>query len=726
MLTFDHVVTISTGVRSQNDRLIFSNAIYHTNTQTYEYAVNITQNTVINQTILTAQCIDTEDPAAIITYSLPLITLADSLFTVTLASGEVKLAVDSLILENDTRYDTQIRCSSSSYESDITASLRVHYQLKNEFSPVFSNTEQLQLSFSENNDISGDNGIIHDFDATDSDRGDCGVIEYSITSANTDLFQINSTTGVLSFIRSLDRELKDQHTITIQTANPLCPASDKKAYSSVNIAVEDTNDTPPKFSQVTYTTNITENEEGRRLILKVSCSDPDSNSRISYSMESRQQFFMDTEGNIFVDESVDYEDTQSFSFLVYCRDDQGGSNQVGNATVNVAVIPINEHRPHFKERSLTVILNDTAPVGTVVVAPAEFGSNASKTYIVTDRDQGLNHGEYNFTLANTNESENFDLDPKTGILRLKRKFRKLFCGQENGGILSETIHIRIIACDVQDLAACESLQVTLYVLTSNCNVFFPINSTNISISELAPAGQGFLSLPCEDYSNFTSKTVTILSNDKDVAMLFSYNPKNGSLYLLKPLDYEVKDFFLFQLKCSNNYNTTATVEVVVNVLPENEHKPVFDKAVYVVKLDDSVSTVPRSVEQINASDQDRGHGGDLSYSLAEPSQYFSIGTDGQIWLIQTLPHSETVFPIAVSVSDGEFSANTTVIVLRMSAEAEDSAEYTILVLVFSATLVFLLILLLLSWIFICRLGCRRNRRKRVGCGPSESSNRQNL
>ena len=649
----------------------------------------------------------------------------------------MKLAVDSLTLEDGRRYDARIRCSSSAYSSDVTASLRVHYRLKNEFSPVFSISNQLQLFFTENNDISGDNAIIYDFNATDNDRGACGLISYSITSRNADLFQINSTTGVLSFVWPLDRETRDQYTVLIQASNPLCPTDEvnRIARSSVDIRVVDANDTPPQFTQVLYNANISENTKGRHLLLKVVCNDPDTNSQVSYFLQDPRPdpFFMDHEGNIFVEETFDYETTPSFSFLVFCRDERGSEGQVGNATVNVAIIPVNEYRPTFMPSSLVVTLLDIAPGGTVIVAPVEQDSNAMKTYTVTDKDRGSNHGEYNFTISFTdgsNYSENLDFHYKTGILRLKQKFVKTACGQDNGGGISARISVRITACDIQNLPSCEILNVELFVLTSNCTVYFPRNSTDISVSELTPSGEIILSLPCEDHSNYTNKTVTISSpnNDNDSNKHFAYNSKSGNLYLSAPLDYEVKDVFSIQLICKNDYNTTASVHVAVSVLPENEYRPVFDESVYIVRLDDQVETLPLSIEQITANDRDRGVGGNLTYSLAEPSQYFTISPDGQLLLSQILPESETLFWIVAIVSDGEFSANATIIIATssQSVKAEDSEYYTVLVVVFSATFIFVVILLLLSWSLVCHLLCRRSRKKRVRHTFSEPNNRQNL
>ena len=690
----------------------------------------------MNETILTVHCNNTHDSTASITYSLPPShTGTIQYFTIDSHSGEVKLAVDSLTLDNGVRYNTQVRCLSQSSTTtlDLTASLRVLYEIQNEFPPVFSVMSQLMLWFVENNDISGENGIIYRFNATDSDRRECGVIQYTITSKNTDQFQIDSTTGILSFVHPLDRETREQHTVSIRASNPSpnCLTTPQMvARVSVDIRVNDTNDTPPRFSEDVYFATIPENTAERINVVSLSCTDQDLNSRLIFSMQQVSgPFFIDPAGNILVEEPIDYEVHPSFSFLVFCRDERGGEDQITNATVHVDIIPINEHRPTIEPSTLTVTISDVSPAGTVLVSAVESGSGALGKYTVTDRDTGSNHSEYTLTISRIDENfeKNFDLDRKTGVLSLKQMFVKDVCGQDNGNGIFAYIQVQITACDVSDLSACAILTVNVYVLTSNCSVFFPSSAPrSISLSELTPPGTNVLSISCEDYSNITNKTVTLISRNQDLNF-FSFSQENKTMKLLRQLDYETKNFLSLTLFCKNTYNTNASVEILIRVLPENEYPPVLEESVYIVKLNRSIPSYPWPVRTIRASDRDRGVGGNITYSLAEPNHYLAVSSDGRVMLLQDLPKSETVFSVTVQVSDGNFSVNATVVVIQQLEAAKNyEQDFITVIIVFSCILTFLVVLLAISWVLVCcklrRQGRKKKKRYYTYSGPNNGQN----
>ena len=733
------VVYISGAVMSEVQSLVFTNATYDADLDTYEYQVTVNQNTLVNDSILTAHCSNADDPTATILYSLPPSHTDGPVqyFSIDPQSGVVKLIVDSLTLTNGARYDARIQCSVQSPQTDITASLRVQYHIQNQFAPVFSIMTQLMLSFVENNDISGDKGIIHRFNATDRDRGVCGVVEYSIISANQDLFHIDSVTGVLTFIRPLDREMKDQHTISVQAINPnpLCATTPQMADSaSVDIRVNDTNDTPPVFSQAIYTAAIAENTNGPTNLLSISCTDLDLNSRVSYSIQQlppEESFFLlsPESGSIRAEGPIDYETHSSISFLVFCEDENANTKQVSNATVNIEIIPINEHRPRFEPSSLTPLIYDTSSVGTVIASPAQAGLGALKTYTITDDDRGSNHSEITFTLEASEYDEHFHLDSKTGVLSLQRAFVKTVCGQDNRNGVFGDVQLRITGCDIQDSSTCEILTVNLYILTSNCTAFFmPAPPSNISLSELIEPGATILPLSCQDHSNFTKKTIT-LSTPNEPSLSLSFSLENGSLKLLKGLDFETRGSFSLQISCKNSYNTTATVEVVIWVLPENEYPPVFNKSVYIVELDSSkINSLPWQVEEIHASDKDRGFGGNVTYFFPEQHQYFTLSLDGQVSLVRDLPKSERIFSLTATATDGEFSENATVIVIQQVEETEQyEDDFITLVIVFSAVLLFLVVLLLISWILICCMVRQRGQCKRTKYSPTGANcNTQSL
>ncbi|KAM5301551.1 protocadherin alpha-10 isoform 5-T5 [Glossophaga mutica] len=89
------------------------------------------------------------------------------------------------------------------------------------------------------------------------------------------------------------------------------------------------------------------------------------------------------------------------------------------------------------------------------------------------------------------------------------------------------------------------------------------------------------------------------------------------LVLKKPLDREVASELLLVLKAidGGNPELTGTVEVQITVLDVNDNAPVFDKAVYRVKLLENARN-GTLVIRLNASDLDEGSNSHILYSFA--------------------------------------------------------------------------------------------------------------
>ena len=688
------------------------------NTNSFEYHVTINQNFIVNQTIVSPTCINTQDVKAIITYDLH---SESQYFNIDQNSGGVTLTVDGVTLEHDTRYSATIQCSSqtvgSSTKQHLSASLMVHFLVQNEFSPVFDHRlTQMEFTFSEDYDVTGNKSVIFDFNATDRDRGECGQISYSIISQNRNLFRIHNTTGILSFVRQLDYERRSRHTIVIRAksgnsdrcSSPASPSAD----TSVVIHVNDTNDTPPQFDQAVYNVLVEEGASPHDII-KVRCQDPDTTSHLVYSVLNLQNIFaISTEGTVSVTRRLNYETNPSFQVGVSCRDVEGSDDQVAKATINVTVSPINEHRPTIEPSSIPVSVEDTAPVGTILVSTVP-ASNALATYTVTDEDRGSDHGQYNFTLSISNPEDEmyFTIDHETGEVSLKRLL-KTQCQQ--GGIVNTLIGIRVVVCDLplQLNDECNVLTVTLYVISSECVTYFPRELTVVSVNESTEIGTHFLSIPCRDSINTTTKTVAIVPDSSD-AQFFSYDQQRGSLFLLQSLDYEVKQTYTLQLLCTNNYDSTASARVEVTVLPANDNPPFFDKPVYVFEVVNQKQDVPKQVGRIKAEDLDRDVGANLAYSLVNPSGYFELDTSGYIFLSNSLPDSESSFILEARASDGEFSTSTTIVIVQQQTQTSTD-DLTVIIIVFSSILMLMVLLLLFSWVFICCLLRRRGKGKYTG------------
>ena len=94
--------------------------------------------------------------------------------------------------------------------------------------------------------------LVIDVDATDKDVGVNGEIEYLITSGNVqDVFTIDTSTGIVSVKRSLDRETISLYTLKIRASDKGSPSLYSEKDFIVNVT--DVDDNAPEFTATDYT-----------------------------------------------------------------------------------------------------------------------------------------------------------------------------------------------------------------------------------------------------------------------------------------------------------------------------------------------------------------------------------------------------------------------------------------------------------------------------------------
>jgi len=109
----------------------------------------------------------------------------------------------------------------------------------------------------------------HDTDAVDNCRVHCP--EPVITSFKIAI--LCSTVGVLTVIRSLDRETTSSYLLNISAADSGVPSL--SSVMALTVVVRDVNDNPPVFVQSLYNVSISENQPPGVNVVIVSATDFD-------------------------------------------------------------------------------------------------------------------------------------------------------------------------------------------------------------------------------------------------------------------------------------------------------------------------------------------------------------------------------------------------------------------------------------------------------------------
>ncbi|XP_039863480.1 desmocollin-2-like isoform X2 [Simochromis diagramma] len=164
-----------------------------------------------------------------------------------------------------------------------------------------------------------------------TDRDQIGTnhvkIKYTLVSGS-DMFTIHPETGVITTTtNTLDRELKDNHVVTVKIQDMNGAPNGLFATSTATIALSDINDNPPTFMKSSYNVTVQENES-EKLLLRIPVQDKDSIKTSNWMSK-----FVITKGNengnfrivtdpqtneglLYISKPLDYEKTNDVQLLI--------------------------------------------------------------------------------------------------------------------------------------------------------------------------------------------------------------------------------------------------------------------------------------------------------------------------------------------------------------------------------------------------------------------------
>ena len=123
--------------------------------------------------------------------------------------------------------------------------------------------------------------------ATDADIGKNAQLAFNFTTkVYSDIFTLNSTSGEITALKSLDREKQDRYTLKISVSDQGEPRLSSSA--DVTITVIDVDDNCPKFEPAVYNKTISENLSFNQSIVQVTATDADvrDNEKMMYAIWS--------------------------------------------------------------------------------------------------------------------------------------------------------------------------------------------------------------------------------------------------------------------------------------------------------------------------------------------------------------------------------------------------------------------------------------------------------
>lgn len=362
--------------------------------------------------------------------------------------------------------------------------------------------------------------------------------------------------GVISVVDELDYEEKQQYELLVRATDSV---SGVYAEVPVSIVVQDVNDCPPEFTQESYNISISEAASFGMPVLTVAAKDNDTgvNQKITYSIKKDNSnatdfFYIDeTDGTIYLKQSLDHETANSHHFIVVATD-HGTPTLSSTAHVWLSVIDMNDNPPKFEQPSYFC--------GVSVHAKRE----QFVTIVTASDPDTVDQSKLRYTIVSGNEQQTFSMDPDTGIVSLTNLAN---FGDDRSMILNVS---------VSDGVYTNFARLKVELLPANLHSpEFPEVIMNFQVTENQPSGTlvAHVKATDKDFGDFGTIKYSIHSDL--LSETFDIDKSTGKITTRKRLDREKQKVYEIPVMATDGGGRSGFLTVRVRVLDENDNAPKF-------------------------------------------------------------------------------------------------------------------------------------------------------
>uniref|UniRef100_A0A8C2ZSL3 Protocadherin-16 n=1 Tax=Cyclopterus lumpus TaxID=8103 RepID=A0A8C2ZSL3_CYCLU len=462
--------------------------------------------------------------------------------------------------------------------------------------------------------------------AKDADQGENGRVTYSIQSGNTGgTFSLNPITGSLSIFKPLDREEQDVFNLTITAEDHGIPQHSSSQLLCVHVI--DVNDEVPRFEEIQYEAQISENQPTGVSVLTVAASDLDqgTNGQVTYGGISEDGFSINpVTGVITTTKLLDRELQEYYTMTVYAKD-EGLPPNYAKATVRIRVLDENDNAPFFGR------------LYYIIEVPENLPTLSLFTLRATDPDVG-DSGEVNYKITAGDPSGDFHLDRQSGVLSTSRPLDREI---RAGYTLTVTAHDQ----GKPPLSSSASVEVAVMDINDH-SPQFQSSSYIGDVSEDVPIGSLVLEVKAVDLDQGPNSQVLYYLSRGSKSM-FMIDQNTGRIITTAPLDRERTASYTFDVCATDSSPANphnSTVQVTVYIQDVNDNAPFFIQDPLIVNISASSVSSRRVLATMRAEDKDFGANGSVFYRFANAVRGFTINSlTGDIQAtekLQTLTQSQ--------------------------------------------------------------------------------------
>lgn len=522
--------------------------------------------------------------------------------------------------------------------------------------------------------------------ANDQDSGDNGKIQYMLTNTEYVPFAINSETGDITALTSLDRDTGLQEYITLKVrASDFGKPFRRESETYVHVRIRALNDNLPVFEYYRCDMQVAQDAPVGTVLATLTAVDIDvaASDALNYAIEpvgnTRQTFAIDSSnGQLKIAKSLSA--GQMFSLYVTVTDSiqkskfpvtlkikvvstqaaAGFSNHVkakctyvpdyaksvehikeqGNykpsfpSDDRAPAKPSNTYHPEFQVHKPVISVSEDVAVGSTLVK-----------FSASDKDHGFN-AMVLYSIVSGNAGSPFDINMCTGELYIGSPL-------DREKVSQYTLNVSASDCGFQRKTTFTVIRIDVLDVNDN-SPFFKKDLYEVELLENITRGQTVVLLNATDLDEGDNGKVTYKIVN-DYGGKFRIDSKSGRLSVASGLDYEEQAKYNIEVQAFDNSKTTprmTSVMVIVNLIDINDNAPDIVPKSFNVSIPEDIP-IESVVATVSAEDPDSGLGGELEYSLLDNPKKFKIDSgSGVIRLRRRVDYElQKVYNVTVKVSD---------------------------------------------------------------------------
>ena len=341
-----------------------------------------------------------------------------------------------------------------------------------------------------------------------------------------------------------------------------------------------------------------------------------------------------------------FSENELFEFFVRASNKRRGKFS-SDVPVGVYIMGNLDRSPVYSKLSYRFSVAENVPVGHTL-GPVKAQSNDSLNYSL-------------ITSVSDSQAQ-FEID-ETGLLKIAGSLDRE---------LKETYQLTVRASTDASPPLVAHAQVTIHVTDVNDNSpKFDMEDYVASIAENVAENVKVIQVVATDPDSGSNGTVVYrFANDHEDDSVhtnyFSLDESTGWITSRASIDRELWQNFEFEVVATDNGTPdrkSSTATVVINVLDQNDEKPVFDKELYVGEVSEDASP-GTLVVRVTVTDGDVAPNNKISLYIIEgdPTGRFGIHDKfGEIWVKRELDHeTKSSYELVVLATDGAFVSQSRV------------------------------------------------------------------